>query len=75
MAKAAKAMAAYAGRNGVTQQEVIAAARLVLPHRLRLDPAQEITPLEKIEQVLEKVRESDEAGPEEPAERVEIKKN
>jgi Mg-chelatase subunit ChlI len=75
MAKAAKAMAAYAGRNGVTQQEVIAAARLVLPHRLRLDPAQEITPLEKIEQVLDKVRESDTVAPEEPAEKVEIKKN
>ena len=75
MAKAAKAMAAYAGRNGVTQQEVIAAARLVLPHRLRLDPSQEITPLEKIEQILEKVRESDETAPEETAERVEIKKN
>jgi Mg-chelatase subunit ChlI len=75
MAKTAKAMAAYSGRNGVTQQEVIAAARLVLPHRLRLDPSQEITPLEKIEQVLEKVRESDETAPEEPAKRVEIKKN
>jgi Mg-chelatase subunit ChlI len=75
MAKAAKAMAAYAGRNGVTQQEIIAAARLVLPHRLRLDPAQEMTPLEKIEQVLDRVRESDEAVPEEPVERVEIKKN
>jgi magnesium chelatase subunit D len=75
MAKTAKAMAAYAGRNGVTQQEVIAAARLVLPHRLRLDPAQEITPLERIEQVLEKVQESDEISPEQPDERVEIKKN
>ena len=75
MAKTAKAMAAYAGRNGVTQQEVIAAARLVLPHRLRLDPSQEITPLEKIEQVLEKVRESDETTSEEPDKRVEIKKN
>lgn len=75
MAKTAKAMAAYAGRNGVTQQEVIAAARLVLPHRLRLDPSQEITPLDKIEQVLEKVQESDETTTEEPAKRVEIKKN
>jgi magnesium chelatase subunit D/magnesium chelatase subunit I len=75
MAKTAKAMAAYAGRNGVTQQEVIAAARLVLPHRLRLDPSQEITPAEKIEQVLEKIRESDETGPEESLDRVEIKKN
>jgi magnesium chelatase subunit D len=75
MAKAAKAIAAYAGSNGVTQQEVIAAARLVLPHRLRLDPAQEITPLEKIDQVLDSVRDSDETDPEESAERVEIKKN
>ncbi len=75
MAKTAKAMAAYAGRNGVTQQEVVAAARLVLPHRLRQDPAEEISPLEKIEQVLEKVKETDDATPEEPAEKVEIKKN
>ena len=75
MAKTAKAMAAYAGRNGVTQQEVIAAARLVLPHRLRLDPSLEITPLEKIEQVLEKVQESDETTTEEPAKKVKIKKN
>ena len=74
MAKTAKAIAAYSGRNGVTQQEVIAAARLVLPHRLRLDPSQEVTPLEKIEQILEKVRESNEAAPEEPPERAEIKK-
>ncbi len=74
MAKTAKAMAAYAGRNGVTQQEVIAAARLVLPHRLRLDPSQEITPLEKIEQILEKIRESNDTTPEEPDEKVEIKK-
>ena len=74
MAKTAKAMAAYAGRNGVTQQEVIAAARLVLPHRLRLDPSSEITPLEKIEQILEKVREGKGVVPEEPAERVELKK-
>ena len=75
MAKTAKAMAAYAGRNGVTQQEVIAAARLVLPHRLRLDPSQEITPLEKIEQILEKIRESDETTPAKPTKRVEVKKN
>jgi hypothetical protein len=46
-----------------------------LPHRLRLDPSQEITPLERIEQVLEKVRERDETTPEEPDEKVEIKKN
>ena len=69
------AMAAYAGRNGVTQQEIMAAARLVLPHRVRLDPAEERTPLEKIEQILEKVCEVDETTPEEPAERIEIKKN
>jgi Mg-chelatase subunit ChlI len=75
IAKAAIAMAAYSGRNGVTQQEIMAAARLVLPHRLRLDPAEELTPLERIEQVLEKVREVDETTPEEPAERIEIKKN
>ena len=75
MAKAAKAMAAYGGRIQVTLQEVMAAARLVLPHRLRLDPAQEITPLERIEQVLDKVREVDETTPEEPTEKVEIKKN
>jgi Mg-chelatase subunit ChlI len=75
IAKAAMAMAAYAGRNGVTQQEIMAAARLVLPHRVRLDPAEERTPLEKIEQVLEKVCEVDETTPEEPAERIEIKKN
>jgi Mg-chelatase subunit ChlI len=75
IAKAAMAMAAYGGRNGVTQQEIMAAARLVLPHRLRLDPAEELTPLEKIEQVLEKVREVDETTPEEQAERIEIKKN
>ena len=75
MAKAAKAMAAYAGRNGVTQQEVVAAARLVLPHRLRQDPAEEISPLAKIEQVLEKVKEVDEATPEEATEKAEIKKN
>lgn len=75
MAKTAKAMAAYVGRNGVTRQEVIAAARLVLPHRLRLDPSQEITALERIEQVLKKVRETDKTDPEEPDQRVEIKKN
>jgi Mg-chelatase subunit ChlI len=75
IAKAAIAMAAYSGRNGVTQQEIMAAARLVLPHRVRLDPAEELTPLEKIEQVLGKVREVDETTPEEPAERIEIKKN
>jgi hypothetical protein len=42
---------------------------------VRLDPAEELTPREKIEQVLEKVREVDETTPEEPAERIEIKKN
>jgi Mg-chelatase subunit ChlI len=75
MAKTAMAMAAYGGREGVTQQEVTAAARLVLPHRLRLDPAEEVSPLERIEQVLEKVKEIDETTPEEPTEKVEIKKN
>ncbi|UCG13786.1 MAG: ATP-binding protein [Deltaproteobacteria bacterium] len=75
MAKTAKAMAAFAGRNGVSKQEVIGAARLVLPHRLRLEPTEEATPLEIVEQVLEKVSEVDEDTPEEPAEKVEIKKN
>jgi Mg-chelatase subunit ChlI len=75
MAKTAKAMAAYVGRNGVTRQEVIAAARLVLPHRLRLDPSQEITAPERIEQVLKKVRETKRTAPEEPKKRIEIKKN
>jgi hypothetical protein len=54
---------------------VVAAARLVLPHRLRQDPAEEISPLAKIEQVLEKVKEVDEATPEKAAEKAEIKKN
>ena len=75
MAKTAKAMAAYAGRNGVTQQEIMAAARLVLPHRLRLDPAEETSPQDKIEQVLEKVRQDDKTPPEKPAAKVEVKKN
>ncbi|MCG6983217.1 MAG: ATP-binding protein [Deltaproteobacteria bacterium] len=75
MAKAAKAMAAYVGRNGVTRQEVITAARLVLPHRLRIDPSEEITALERIEQVLKKVRETKNTAPEEPEKRSEIKKN
>ncbi|MGD8253221.1 MAG: ATP-binding protein [Syntrophobacterales bacterium] len=75
MAKTAKAMAAYGGRNGVTRQEIMAAARLVLPHRLRLDPAEETSPLEKIEQVLEKVREDDDTLPEKPAAKGEVKKN
>jgi Mg-chelatase subunit ChlI len=75
MAKTSMAMAAYADRNGVTDQEVIAAARLVLPHRLRLDPAEEFSPVEKLEQVLEKVREVTESTAEDPADKVEIKKN
>jgi Mg-chelatase subunit ChlI len=75
MAKTAKAMAAYAGRDRVTYQEVIAAAHLVLPHRLRIDPTKEISPREKIEQVLEKVREADQAATEEPIKRKEVKKN
>jgi hypothetical protein len=53
----------------------MAAARLVLPHRLRLDPAEETSPLEKIEQVLEKVREDDDTLPEKPAAKGEVKKN
>ena len=75
MAKAAKALAAYAGRDRVTQQEVTTAAKLALPHRLRLDPAEELSPLEKIEQVLRKVIEIDETTPGEPAEKLAIKKN
>ena len=75
MAKAAMAMAAYTGRDGVTRQEVMAAVHIVLPHRLRLDPAESISPLERIEQVLEKVKEIDETTPEKPAEKVKVKKN
>ena len=75
MAKTAMAMAAYSGLHEVTRREVMAAARLVLPHRLPLDPVEDFTPLEKIEQVLEKVREVSEKTPEEPANTGEIKKN
>ena len=75
MAKAAKAMAAYGGGNGVTRQEIMAVARLVLPHRLQLDPAEEASPQERIEQVLEKVQEVDENSTEKPVEKVEVKKN
>jgi Mg-chelatase subunit ChlI len=75
MAKSAMAMAAYAGRDKVTHQEVIGAARLVLPHRLRQDPAEELPPLEKIEQIFERVQEADGAAPEEVEKKVSVKKN
>ncbi|MFP3869637.1 MAG: ATP-binding protein [Syntrophobacteria bacterium] len=74
MAKTSMAMAAYVGRNRVTNQDVMHAARLVLPHRLRLDPAEELSPAEKIEQLLEKIQEMEEAAMEEPARKAEVKK-
>jgi Mg-chelatase subunit ChlI len=74
MAKASTAIAAYAGIATVTQQEVHAAARLALPHRLHLEDAEDLSPQEKVEQVLERIRDMDETSVEEPAEKVEVKK-
>jgi len=75
MAKTATALAAYAGLNEVTLREVATAAQLVLPHRLRIDPADEQSPLEKIDQVLEKVIEVEESTLEKPQASVRLKKN
>lgn len=56
--KTAIAHAAFEGREAVTDTDILLAAELALPHRLRRSPFQETaTQLEKLEQRLEQVRE------------------
>jgi len=64
--KAAIAHAAFEGRATITESDILLAAELALPHRLRRKPFEEIqTKMEKLEQRLEHAR----AASEEPEEK------
>jgi Mg-chelatase subunit ChlI len=56
--KAARAHAALGGRDTITEQDILLAAELALPHRLKRKPFQEVeVRFEQLEKQLEKARE------------------
>jgi Mg-chelatase subunit ChlI len=56
--KAARAHAALGGRDTITEEDILLAAELALPHRLKRKPFQEVeVRFEQLEKQLEKARE------------------